>query len=190
MRISLHQTFRNEEAQRYLGDRLLQGLSFGCQVAELFPKWTGRYFLLLPEMLDSNFSDFRYGGVCQGIKTSSLAEILHCEMQLHQKLVFFENALAKRGDGFLETMDSKPLFQGDEVYFAADESNSSLESLEKLIDRNITAQGFLAFLLPNGLMKVGRCGNLIEMGELAALVDSIVVSALDNETFLYWKRDR
>jgi hypothetical protein len=178
------------KAECYLEERLNRGGFLSQRVRSLFRQWKGQAYLLLPDDFGRLPQSYDHGGVCVGGDSiSMLAVFLSSEALLQHKAVVFEHALAKRGDPFLEKLENRPIYYRDEVYFVLNEETPPRASIEGLISDAFTAQGFTAFVVPRRAVQIKE-GQLQRTGWLCRAIDTIVVGAFDNETFLFWQRER
>jgi hypothetical protein len=171
-------------ASQYVKRRLAEGKSLSRAASVFIDIWPCQYSVLLDS--DQESPNYERGGVCKSRASAivELASILCQEVAMGDNSLVFEHALAEKGDSWIENVDQKPIYYGNDVYFTYDETNCSHSAVEQLIRIASTAQGFTAFVVsktPGKELDEDLVRNLFGVIQTLRM---LVVGVYDNETFL------
>lgn len=193
MKPLLSDTVDVESSRCYLLECLESGCILSESVARELAIRQGRICVIIPENVNGTPpADPRHGDFCsRNEAVTALAAHLCDRVRLFGSAIIFEHSLARPGDAAVKRNPLPKLYLNNCVYFvAAHEIETDFDSMVQSIRSATTADAFRAFLLPKELLqespsaKEGR----EQVKVLASAVESIIVGAFDNESFLIWQR--
>lgn len=193
MKPMLSNLIDENRTDRYLREYLMSGRILSEFVLEKFAAWRGRSCVIVREGVGRDFlNDLRHGGFCEKNEAIEvLATYFSDRNRFFGSAIVFEHSLARPGDAAVERSSLKTIYLRDCVYFVvAGGGRTPFFSMVQAIHLATTADAFRAFVLPMDFLQdnSSNLGHEDQVAALAASVESIVVGAFDNESFLIWER--
>jgi hypothetical protein len=104
-----------------------------------------------------------------------------------------ENSLASKSDPYTQSMRSRIVSYGEEIYHVLTRHNSSEEAIDAAIDEAFAIPTFVGVFTSLPGDEAQRLRDAVEIGSeslgvCAENVQSIIVGAYDGESFLIWSR--
>ena len=180
-------------AGRYLCEYLRSGRVLSEFVLEKFPAWKGTSRIIVPEGVGRDLlNDLRHGGFCEKSEAVNvLATYFSDRNRFFGSAIVFEHSLARPGDAAVKRSSLKTFYLRDCVYYVvAGGGRTPFHSMVEAIHLAATADAFRAFVLPRDFLQANSStlGHEDQVAAVVASVESIVVGAFDNESFLIWER--
>ncbi len=144
----------------------------------------------LPENIQKNIiEDYNSGGIASASMTENwLAQKIQNFLSSDENnTVFFEHALAKKNDPWLQESQVQAVFYNDEVYFPLFSNQvTDIECIKETKNAAETAWLLLGFMtsVPNSCLMITDAINLDAIQNLAQSTEHIITSAYDGEGYI------